>query len=630
LRENFDRFNFAIHKEKEMADFRRVAPASAQTTTGHNLVCNASASVTPDLRHEGLDELTGDIVLSCVGGTGSSPQAPGVPIPQGNITVNLSAPFTSRLLSGSISEALLLIDDPAPGNQDVCNYPINPTLACQVLGDNGATFNTPTKFNTFQGLSSSLPGNQGLVTFLGIPIDPPQSASVPRTYRITNLRINATGVANLQTVFAFIASSSSTSMEINTPQQAVGVVTNGMTSTISSANPNFLQCQTYGQTTAGTINFTEDFATAFKVRTYQGPLQSAGPGDIVQNVPGFVYNSESGLEVSTAVGETGSATTGTRLQATISNIPLGVSLWTDNWARSSAAICPSASGPCAGLTGYLESDATLVTSSGTPVDPETDTVTQITDGTETSATVVWEITNTNSSAIDSLTFNVYAAFTGAPGNPGSPTPTGVEATALASFNPLVASWANGPVPEFSTTVNVPTSATNLFQVALCQTILLFPYVTDFYGFDTGIAISNTSTDPLGAGIGASPQQGSCAVNFYGTGNTNLGSSGQYSSTTDSNLTNGVINSGTTWAFALSTIDPGYNSTATYGLVGYAIAVCNFQYAHGYSFVSDTGIRNFAAAYLALIIPDAPRAPQPFTCSANGGSCTGQTGEQLVH
>ena len=629
-----------------MADFRRwilalavlvlvfgVAPASAQTTTGHNLVCNANASVTPDLRHEGLNELTGDIVLSCVGGTGATPQPPGVPIPQGNITVNLSAPFTSRLLSGTISEALLLIDDPAPGNQDVCEQPINPAIACQVLGDNGATFNTPTKFNTFMGLSSSIPGNQGLVTFLGIPIDPPASAAVPRTYRITNLRVNATGVANLQTVFAFVASSSSTSMEINTPQQAVGVVTNGLTVTTASSNPNFLQCLTYGTTVAGTINFSEDFATAFKVQTYQGPAQSTVPITTdLQNTPGFVYNSESGLEVATSYGETGIATTGTRLQATISNIPLGVTVYVDNWARSTAAICPSSSGPCAGLPGYLESDATLVSSStgGIPSDPEVDTVTAVTDGTQTSATVVWEITNTNPSAIDSLTFNIYASFTGAPGNPGSPTPTGVQATVLGSFNPLVASWANGPVPEFSTTVNVPTTPTNLFQVALCQTILLFPYVTDYYGFDTGIAISNTSSDPLGAGIGAAPQQGACTVNFYGTGNSNLGSSGVYSSTTDTSLTNGIINSGTTWTFALSGIDPGYNSTPTYGLIGYAIAVCNFQFAHGYSFVSDTGIRNFAAAYLALVIPDAPRAPQPFTCSANGGSCSGQTGEQLVH
>jgi hypothetical protein len=203
--------------------------------------------------------------------------------------------------------------------------------------------------------------------------------------------------------------------------------------------------------------------------------------------------------------------------------------------------------------------------------------------------------------------------------------------ALSGFSPQLPAYAStGPIPEFSSTVNEPTTPTTLFTVSLCQTILLFPYVTDFYGFDTGIAISNTSLDNLP--VPAAPQPGACSVTFYGGGGiaTTIGTSGIYSSTEDSTLTSGLIQPGQTWAFSLSSLDPGYNSVAGYGTTGYAIAICNFQYAHGYSFVSDTGIRNFAAAYLALIIPDAPRAPQPFTCSANGGTCLSQTGEQLVH
>jgi hypothetical protein len=34
-----------------------------------------------------------------------------------------------------------------------------------------------------------------------------------------------------------------------------------------------------------------------------------------------------------------------------------------------------------------------------------------------------------------------------------------------------------------------------------------------------------------------------------------------------------------------------------------IAVCGFQYAHGFAFVSDIGARNLAMGYLALIVPD---------------------------
>jgi len=39
--------------------------------------------------------------------------------------------------------------------------------------------------------------------------------------------------------------------------------------------------------------------------------------------------------------------------------------------------------------------------------------------------------------------------------------------------------------------------------------------------------------------------------------------------------------------------------------GYVIAVCNFQYAHGYAAVTDLGIRNLWASYLALQLNNAP-------------------------
>jgi len=634
-----------------MADFRRWilalavlalvfgsgAPAARAQATGHNINCTASASVIPTLRREGLNELTGDILLSCVGAPGATPVTTGT-VPQANVTVNLSALFTSRILSGTantgptnvnydITEALLLVDDPAPGNQHVCGSPTNGAL-CADPATGGASYNTSNTeiYNVFQGVT--VPGTPSTeVTFLGVPVDPPGTSVPARTYRVTNIRINATSVANTALVYGYVASSSSTSIQISNPQQAIGVVNNGLTSTVSSTNTPFLQCLSYPVTQVGSVNFTEDFATAFKILSQ---------GD--QDTPGLVYNSESGLQVETAYGETGVADTGTRLQVTISNIPLGVVVLVDPWAQSTGA-APGATPPA-------PSDATLVTdTASTPVDPCPEGLgycddfdnspVAITDGSETSATVVWEVTETNPFAIDSLTFNIYAQFTGQPGSPGSPTPNNgssfLQVTGWGSFNPLVSalSSSDGPVPAFLSGVNTqPTS--NIFTINLCQTILMFPYVTDYYGFDTGIAISNTSEDPLGTGIGASPQTGTCAVYFYGNGSSNLGSNGLYSSTEDTTLTDGNIPAGTTWTFALSTIDPGYNSASTYGLVGYAIAVCNFQYAHGYSFVSDTGIRNFAAAYLALVIPDAPRSPQPFTCSENGGYCASETGEQLVH
>jgi hypothetical protein len=128
LKENFDRFNFAIHKEKEMVDFRRCITAlailalfaglaAAQIGPQQQLVCSTNVTVTPNLRGEGYTEQTGDVTLTCTGGV--TPTLGSV-IPTVNITVFYNTQVTSRLLpvsgtSSSISEALLLIDEPGSG-----------------------------------------------------------------------------------------------------------------------------------------------------------------------------------------------------------------------------------------------------------------------------------------------------------------------------------------------------------------------------------------------------------------------------------------------------------------------------------------------------------------------------------
>jgi hypothetical protein len=628
LRENFDRFNFAIHKEKEMADFRRwflafatlvlvlgsVAPAGAQTI-GPAISCNVNTAVQPTLRHEGLTELIGDILLVCgPSPTSTGPTPPGQVIPQANISVSLGATLGTPSIGLGL-DSLLLVDDPIPANQTVCTTPTN-GLLCPVEGDGGQTFNQPGRYNVFQGISGG-PGTNS-ITFLGVPVDPPATGS--RVYRITNVRIQGPSVPasafGLTPVYAFVASSSSTSITIQqTTQPIVGFVSNGLNVTTSTANFPFLQCQTYGQTGVGSITFAENFQSAFKVQTY-GALGS-------QNTPGLVYYSESGLNVALATGTTGEASQGTEFQTVISNIPSGVQIYVDGYAADTVG----------GIAG-------LVTSSGVQTVPGVVELVDNETGGVVSETVVWEVLAANASATDAFTFNVYVSFTGAPGVPtGSPTPN-VTATAESGFSPQVAGWTgSGPIPEFSNQYNYPVApGQNLFTVSLCQTILLFPYVTDFYGFDTGIAISNTSLDNLP--VGAAPQTGGCSVAFWGDGGAavNIGSSGSTPGFVNSNVVygtipeingTGLISPGQTWAFSLSATDDSYNSVPGAGTTGYAIATCNFQYAHGYSFVSDTGIRNFAAAYLALVIPDAPRSPQPFVC-AGAATCYGQPGEQLVH
>jgi hypothetical protein len=44
------------------------------------------------------------------------------------------------------------------------------------------------------------------------------------------------------------------------------------------------------------------------------------------------------------------------------------------------------------------------------------------------------------------------------------------------------------------------------------------------------------------------------------------------------------------------------------------AICNFQFAHGYAFVTRMGAVDIAHGYLALVVPDRDRLAQPFSNS----------------
>src|SRR5436190_18451051 len=76
------------------------------------LQCATNVSVTPTLRAEGYSEGTGDITLTCAGGTAT---AAGAFVPTVGIQVFLNAAVTSRLYPNGWSEALLIIDEPGSG-----------------------------------------------------------------------------------------------------------------------------------------------------------------------------------------------------------------------------------------------------------------------------------------------------------------------------------------------------------------------------------------------------------------------------------------------------------------------------------------------------------------------------------
>jgi hypothetical protein len=130
------------------------------------------------------------------------------------------------------------------------------------------------------------------------------------------------------------------------------------------------------------------------------------------------------------------------------------------------------------------------------------------------------------------------------------------------------------IPRFKSTAQVSAIT---FTESGCTTSLLFPYVVATGGYDTGLAIANTSTDPTSSLIGAT---GTVTWYFYGT------------NAPAEPVVGAAIAPGAISAVILSSIAPGFQ--------GYAIAVANFNYAHGYSFVVN-GNTNATASYLPLVL-----------------------------
>jgi hypothetical protein len=660
-----------------LALFAGLAGAQVGGSNVVQLSCATNVSSTPQLRAEGYTEQTGDITITCTGG----PQlTAGSLIPTVNITIFLNTAVTSRLLpqsgvSNNISEALLMIDEPGssvntivpgfgPGaNQRVCGVSgtfFGPNSTTSV-GANSGIQATPltgcteyaTNLNgvtvatdTYQGtgvVGSATPGanvfqgivNANSVTFFGVPSLPPVSTGTSRVFRITNVRANATALgggsaSGATPVVASIAVSNSAALPITNPTPTVGFVQSGLSTSASSAS-NKQQCVGQTKQSINTLTFTELFGTAFKTRVLaqnnttfagQGVPPAAAPGN--QNTPGSIYNSESNFVLPVPGGGTaGLADFGTRLKATFNNVPTGARIFVSvaNVVNNAVGITAPAviGGSAANLTttsyallvqSETVADGNQVTNSGGFFPSVTATDNGPNNGNvpiaeipvvNGSATAIWEVVNTSPSSLDSLKFAVYTTFTA---NVAQNSPPAGTATVNLSFAPTPPSFTASSGAAASSSLTIPrfiadpNAAKNILNINVCRSILLYPFVTNQSGFDTGLAIANTSTDPFGTGA----QAGTCTLNWY-SGATN-----------PAPTTTASIPSGTVYTTLASTTVSGFQ--------GYMIAVCQFQYAHGFAFISDLGARQLAMGYLALVIPDPASQNNSIRNASSSGCGTG--------
>jgi hypothetical protein len=254
-----------IHKEKEMADFRKLLyalPAVALvacftgSASAQSLNCITATSNYETVRMEGWTELVGDIVLACtntnIAYTGS---APGTPIQPADIAVQLPTNVTSKILnpgaSQQVSEATLMIDDlknPATGvnfNRLLCsNSDIGGVLGTCAVTSNGNADNTYNGSNSHPNMFVGRPGTYtpNTIVFSAVPLDPP-ATGLTRYIRITNIRANATTFAVGSTITALISFQNTTAVLTNNITVNVGYVQKGLGPTVVTADNSYLQCE---------------------------------------------------------------------------------------------------------------------------------------------------------------------------------------------------------------------------------------------------------------------------------------------------------------------------------------------------------------------------------------------------
>jgi hypothetical protein len=537
LEETFNRFTHDNFKEKEMADFRKmlfafaglvtlISTASAQNS--NPLTCTAFVANQPIMRQEGQTEPAGDIIIQCSGLLAGAQT--------GSQTLSLyvaGAAITSRTLNGTASttngtptEAALLVND-------------NPLTAVQGNLQNGALV-----FSNFF-LPNSPTGLQFQV-------------------RVTNVRVNANSLA----AGSFVTGTVLATFPVqNQSGLVLGAVQASLSVSVTTPPANFAQCTstaTSGSTITN-IKVSELVNTAFKAPASCSGVAATGcTVNISNSTPGQWYQNGLNTESQTVlptnisgwvnnIGATpGQADAATRIRINFSNVPAGVTISVPVTIQVNSSSILNATASDVGSFSIVSGSTVSLTSAGS---------------------VTYEVRAQQGGLIDSFSIPTTITYTYTPPS----TPNVGSVLVSATYAPTSAETTTA-VPRFADT----SVLTPLFTIAACQTDLLFTFLTNQAGFDTGFEIANTSADPFGTAA----QAGNCTLNWYGTGPA-------------------AGTATTTPSVAAGSYYVNLVSTAAAGFQGYMIAVCNFQYGHGFAFISDgygQPGKGLSQGYLASVIP----------------------------
>jgi hypothetical protein len=229
--------------------------------------------------------------------------------------------------------------------------------------------------------------------------------------------------------------------------------------------------------------------------------------------------------------------------------------------------------------------------SGTATSGNLPTFARVNIAADGTGTFFWEVLRADDNTTDRFDFLVAAAFQSTT-SIVTDAQTSVGVQVEGNYAPIATAGGNA-YPSIPSFVLAPANPLPLFSITNCATNLLYPFVTSVSGFNTGIAVANTSKDPFNT----INETGICRVFFYGT-TPNGGGDPQAQPFTKS------VPSGQVAAFELLRGNPEWGITPVPGFQGYVIISCNFRWAHGFAFISDPSNLLTAHGYLALVLdPD---------------------------
>ena len=513
--------------------------ASAQAT------CALGTPTVKIIRAEGTSELLAPLVITCTNSTGVATTAT-----TGSVNVSLpGATITSKVLDATAgkTEVVAVVGAGSQVFGTVTAGNINFTnLALPVTAPAG----------TFTITISNIRVNGGLVAAAGsIPVINVSGYIVSANAASVPLTLFAGGQ------YAYIQNGLAASSYYNGyTGAAAGSYFAGAKSGDTSKTKSFTTC-----TLVSPVNDAVDLINAAAVAAGASNAFTVRVGANFTGAFKSAANEASSLAVTSGLNNN-TVANGTRFQISFPTLPAGVSVYVPTSIITSTAT---------GSTIQLSSTAAGTTHAATTPSTSSD----VWNG----KTAVGEVKGGNTLALVSGAA-VFEVLTDGDGTPTFDIPVFVVAKAntVAPGSTLSATVGFSPngstaIPNF--TAGTATVGGSTFSA--CSTSLLFPFVSNQLGFDVGVVIANTSSDPTN--LLKLNQSGSCSLNFYGTGAPATAAS------------TGTVAAGQVYAALLSGVAPGFQ--------GYMVAKCDFQYAHGFAYI-NYGLGTSAGVttgYLANVI-----------------------------